>query len=124
IGKFLEDWEYSFVVDGGGSGGGSGVTVDTAYIAYTAFDPFEIKGGYFGVPYTLDESTSSNNITFMERAAPQQVAVGLGGGTRSAIGFTSHGKQWWAGAFLTGPAYGTTSAATRQTAIVGRAAFL
>lgn len=123
IGKFLDDWEYSLVFEGGGSGGASSVIVDTAYLAYNGFKPFKIWGGYFGVPYTLDESTSSNNITFMERAAPQQVAIGIGGGTRSAFGVTTGGKQWWAGAFLTGPAYGVTSGQP-QAAVTGRAVFL
>lgn len=123
IGKFLDDWEYSLMFDGGGSGGSSNVVVDSAYIAYNGFKPLKIWGGYLGVPYTLDESTSSNNITFMERAAPQQVAVGIGGGTRSAFGVTASDKRWWAGAFLTGPAYGTTSGRP-QAAVTGRAVFL
>ncbi len=124
LGKFMEDWEYALVLEAGGSGGASGVTLDTGYIAYNGFKPLKIWGGYFGVPYTLDEATSSNNITFMERAAPQQVAVGIAGGTRSAFGITTSGKQWWAGAFLTGPAYGVTAANTRQAAVTGRAVFL
>ncbi|MCC6947105.1 MAG: porin [Bradyrhizobiaceae bacterium] len=126
IGKFLDDWEYSLVLEAGGSGGSTGVILDTGYLAYNGFKPFKIWGGQFGVPYTLDESTSSNNITFMERAAPQQVAVSLGGGTRSAFGVTTNDKQWWAGAFLTGPVIGNgaTALATRQAAVTGRVVFL
>lgn len=109
IGTFLDDWEYNLVFEGGGAGGPTGVNLHHGYVAYSGFKPFKIWGGIFGVPYTLDEATGNNNITFMERAAPQAVAAGIGGATRSAFGITANDRQWWAGAFLTGPASGRTS---------------
>jgi len=124
IGTFLDDWEYNLVFEGGGAGGPTGVNLHQGYLAYSGFKPFKIWGGIFGVPYTLDEATGNNNITFMERAAPQQVAVGIGAATRSAFGVTANGRQWWAGAFLTGPASGRTSHEAKQVAVTGRAVFL
>ena len=76
------------------------------------------------MPYTLDRATSNNNSTFMERAAPVEVAAGIGAATRSGFGITANERQWWAGAFLTGPASGRTSHDARQTAATGRAVFL
>jgi phosphate-selective porin OprO/OprP len=59
------------------------------------------------VPYTLDEATSSNNITFMERATPQVLAADIGAGdNRAAFGARAFDKWWWAGAYLTGPTTG------------------
>ncbi len=124
IGTFLDDWEYSFVFEGGGSGGATSVVLDKGYLTYSGLKPFKIWGGILSVPYTLDRATSNNNITFMERAAPVEVAAGIGAATRSAFGITANDRQWWAGAFLTGPASGKTSHDARQTAVTGRAVFL
>jgi phosphate-selective porin OprO/OprP len=124
IGTFLDDWEYSIVFEGGGSGGSTGVVLDKGYLAYSGFKPFNIAGGILSVPYTLDQVTGNNNITFMERAAPQQVAVSIGAATRTAAVVTANDRQWWAGASLTGPAYGRTSHDANQAAATGRAVFL
>ncbi|WP_439609671.1 OprO/OprP family phosphate-selective porin [Hydrogenophaga sp.] len=124
IGTFLDDWEYSFVFEGGGSGGATSVVLDKGYLTYSGFKPLKIWGGVLSVPYTLDRATSNNNTTFMERAAPVEVAAGIGAATRSALGITANDRQWWAGAFLTGPASGRTSLDARQTAATGRAVFL
>src|SRR3546814_11762886 len=72
----------------------------------------------------LDRATSNNNITFMERAAPVEVAAGIGGATRSAFGITANDRRWWAGAFLSGPASDRRSRDARQAAVTGRAVFL
>ena len=90
IGTFLDDWVYSVVFEGGGAGGPTGVNLHHGYVAYSGFKPFKIWGGIFGVPYTLDEATGNNNITFMERAAPQAVAVGIGAATRTTFGVTAN----------------------------------
>jgi len=124
IGTFLDDWEYSVVFEGGGSGGSTGVVLDKGYLAYNGFKPLNISGGILSIPYTLDQVTGNNNITFMERAAPQQVATSIGAATRAAVGVTANDRRWWAGAFLTGPAYGRTSHDTNQAAVTGRVVFL
>jgi phosphate-selective porin OprO/OprP len=124
IGAFLNDWGYSIEFEGGGSGGGSGVVLDKAYLSYSGFEPFKIWAGILSVRYSLDRATSNNNITFMERAAPVEVAAGIGAATRSGFGITANERQWWAGAFLTGPASGRTSHDARQTAATGRVVFL
>ena len=123
-GKFLDDWGFNLVLDGGGSGGASSATLDKAYLTYNGFKHLKIWGGFLTVPYTLDRSTSSGNITFMERAAPVEVAAGIGAATRSAFGITTHGRRWWAGGFVTGPAAGKTSRDARQAAVTGRAVFM
>ena len=120
-GKFLDDWSFNLVIDGGGSGGASSATLDKAYLTYSGLKPLKIWGGILTVPYTLDRATSSGEITFMERAAPVEVAAGIGAATRSAVGITTHGRRWWAGSFVTGPAVGKTSGDAKQAAVTGRA---
>ncbi|HET7575023.1 MAG TPA: porin [Sphingomicrobium sp.] len=123
-GKFLDDWDFSVVIDGGGSGGASSATLDKAYLTYSGFKPVKIWGGILTVPYTLDRATSSSNMTFMERAAPLEVAAGIGATTRSAVGITSNGRRWWAGAFVTGPEADKISHDSGQAAVTARAVFM
>lgn len=123
-GKFLDDWRFNLTLEGGGSGGTPSAIIDKAYLAFSGFKPLTIWGGILTVPYTLDRATSSSDITFMERAAPEEVASGIGAGTRSALGVTANGHRWWTGAFLTGPAVDKTSEDARQTAVTARAVFM
>lgn len=120
-GKFLDDWGFNLVLDGGGSGGASSATLNKAYLTYSGLKPLKIWAGFLTVPYTLDRATSSSNITFMERAAPVEVAASIGAATRSAFGITANGRRWWAGAFVTGPEAGKTSHDSGQAAVTGRA---
>jgi phosphate-selective porin OprO/OprP len=77
------------------------------------------------VPYTLDEATSSNNITFMERASPQVLATDLGAGdNRAAFGIRGNDKWWWAGAYLTGPTTGYDHSLRVPYAATGRLVFV
>jgi len=106
IGTFNRDWEYSVVVDAGGTTDGT-VTLNNAYVAYKGVKGLIIQGGYIDVPYTLDEATSSNNIMFMERAASQVLATSLAAGdNRAAFGGHVFGDNYWVGAYVTGPTTG------------------
>jgi phosphate-selective porin OprO/OprP len=106
LGTFARNWDFGVVIDGGGSQDGT-ATLNNAYVAYKGIKGLVIEGGYMDVPYTLDEATSSNNITFMERATPQVLAADIGAGdNRAAFGARAFDKWWWAGAYLTGPTTG------------------
>jgi len=159
IGKFFGDWNYALVYDFGGSSdgfagtgstgaapGAGGATigflpggavsgVENAYLSYTGIKPFggtlAIEGGVMDLPYTLDESTSSNNIVFMERASSGIIAQNIAAGDfRSAIGARWFSDTLWAGAYATGPATGAIHSAsslnpngtTEQTGAVARVA--
>lgn len=123
VGTFARDWDYALVVDGGGSQDGP-VILNNAYISYKGFKGVRIESGYMDVPYTLDEATSSNNITFMERASSQVLATDLGAGdNRAAFGIRADDKWWWAGAYLTGPASGYDHSLRTPYAATGRLVF-
>jgi len=122
-GVFARDWEYALIVDGGGSQDGT-VTLNNAYLSYKGFKNVRIEGGYMDVPYTLDEATSSNNITFMERASSQVLATDLGAGdNRAAVGVRAFDNWWWAGAYLTGPTTGYDHSLRSPYAATGRLVF-
>lgn len=147
LGKFLGDWNYALVYDFGGSSDGFGGTapgslpgggvsgVENAYLSYTGLKPFggkmAIEGGIMDVPWTLAESTSSNDILFMERASANTIATGIAAGDfRSAIGTRWWNDTFWAGAYVTGPTTGqihsyssvTPNGMTEQYGVVARAA--
>ncbi len=76
-------YQYEFVDDG---------RVLDASLTYEGWDPLEIKIGRFREPLSLEELTSSNNITFMERALPNEFARGYNTG----IAISTYGSNWGA----------------------------
>ena len=147
VGKFFNDWNYALIYDFGGSsdgfGGaapgslpGGGVSgVENAYLSYTGIKPFggklAIEGGIMDIPYTLDESTSSNDILFMERASSGIIAQNIAAGDfRSTVGTRWWNDVFWAGAYVTGPTTGAIHSASstapvamnEQYGVVARAA--
>jgi len=137
VGKFMGDWQYTFIYDfGGSSDGGLGASagnggaptsgIENAYVSYTGLKPFAIEGGYMDVPWTLDEATSSNDIMFMERSSSQVIATSLGGGDfRSAIGIRGNTDRLWGGVYLTGPTSGASHSwpASEQDALLTRVSY-
>jgi phosphate-selective porin OprO/OprP len=127
LGKFAGDWNYALIYDFGGSSDGFGGSaagglsgggtsgIENAYLSYTGFKPFggnlAIEGGYMDVNYTLDEATSSNDITFMERSSAQVIAANIAAGDfRSAFGARWYNDSVWLGAYGTGPTSGSNHA--------------
>jgi phosphate-selective porin OprO and OprP len=106
LGTFMGDWNYSLVYDFGGSSDGSPPVagaptsgIENAYLSYVGFKPFAIEGGYMDMLYTLDESTSSNDIMFMERASAGIIATGIAAGDgRSGFGVRGNDDRFWGGA--------------------------
>jgi phosphate-selective porin OprO/OprP len=135
LGRFLGDWNYALIYDFGGSSDGFASTasvggvpvgflpggalsgIENAYLSYTGIKPFggtlAIEGGIMDLPYTLDEASSSNDIPFMERAAPGVVARGIAADDfRSAFGARWFNDVLWAGAYVTGPTTGAIHSAS------------
>jgi phosphate-selective porin OprO and OprP len=125
LGKFMGDWNYALIYDFGNSSdgfgglapgslpGGGTSGIENAFLSYTGLTKYTglsglaIEGGYTDVPYTLDESTSSNDIMFMERASSQVIATSLAAGDfRSAGGIRGYNDWFWAAGYFTGPTSG------------------
>jgi phosphate-selective porin OprO/OprP len=132
VGKFMGDWHYALIYDFGNTSDGTNPNnalanlnsstapstnnnylagVENAFITYNGFynhgGPFPVAidlPGVQDVPWTLEESTSSNDIMFMERSSAQVVATEFGGGDfRTAAGAHSNNSRYWIGAYVTGP---------------------
>ncbi|OKO90035.1 porin [Bradyrhizobium sp. NAS80.1] len=129
VGKFFGDWNYALIYDFGGSSDGFGGTapgslpgggtsgVENAYLSYTGLKPFggkmAIEAGIMDLAWTLDESTSSNDILFMERASVGLIAQNIAAGDfRSAVGTRWWNDQLWMGAYVTGPTTGQIHSAS------------
>jgi len=135
VGKFFGDWNYSLIYDFGGSSDGFGGTgaagatavgflpgggtsgIENAYLSYTGLKPFggkmAIEAGVMDIAWTMDESTSSNDIMFMERASSGIIAQNIAAGDfRSAIGTRWWNDQLWMGAYVTGPTTGQIHSAS------------
>ena len=79
-GKVSKDFGYKAEIDFANEG----VSIKDAYLNYTGLDKTEVRVGHFKPGYSLEDSTSSNDITFIERAAPvgsfstsQQIGAGV-----------------------------------------------
>lgn len=137
LGRFMNDWSYGLIFDGGGSSDGYPPTsgapsspIENAYITYNGFYhgavPLALDLGYIDVPWTLDEAISSNDIMFLERSSAQVVATQFGAGdARAAFGVRSNDQRYWAGAYVTGPTTGSThsGSAFEQLAALGRVSY-
>jgi len=99
-GTLYRDWkfvgEYDFA--------NNGVSVKSAFIAYSGFETVYIQLGNFKEPFSLEELTSSRYTTFMERALPNVFAPGRNLG----IGIITHGDNWTFGAGAFGEGVGDT----------------
>jgi phosphate-selective porin OprO/OprP len=68
-GKMFTNWGYKAEIDIS-KAGSTGVSLVDAYISYNGFSGTSIQVGRFKEPFSLEEMTSSNHITFMERSLP------------------------------------------------------
>ncbi|MSP41943.1 MAG: hypothetical protein EXR08_01025 [Alphaproteobacteria bacterium] len=122
-GKFMRDWEYKLEFNFGGSGVESGGVVHEALISYTALKPLKIEIGTTKPPMTLDESISSNDTMFLERAAAASMAAGFAGGDgRSSVGVRGNTNNYFASLYYTKGLVGE-GGFDEQNALVGRTAY-
>jgi phosphate-selective porin OprO and OprP len=107
-GKMFGDWTYKFIYDGGNSQDTTPNGIEAAQVTYWGFPGVAIDlPGYSSTPFTLDQATSSNDLIFMERSTPANIAIGYNAGdSRTNTGARFFGDRYWVGAYFTGPASG------------------
>ena len=81
-GQVFDDWQFKNEIDFAGND----VSIKDAYLRYTGL-PAKITIGNFKEPFSLEELTSSQSTTFMERALPNVFAPSRNLG----IGAAAHG---------------------------------
>src|SRR5258707_7751218 len=135
VGRFMRDWDYTFIYDFGGSTDGYPPTtgalpsgLENALLTYNGLKnrgvPLSFDIGYMDAPFSLAESVSSNDLPLVERAAIINVATNIfANDFRSALGARSYDDHYWAGLYLTGPTSGTSHTTGEQVGIAGRAGY-
>ncbi len=108
-------WSYAFVYDGGNSQDTTAKGIETAQIVYGGIKGVALEVGYSNTFFTLDQSTSSNDTLFLERASPSNIATNFNAGdARSNAGVRFFGDRYWIGGYLTGPASGDSHTTTGE----------
>lgn len=115
-GTALKDWYYRGAVDFAGNE----VSLKSLYIRYLGLDPTQITVGSFKEPFSLENLSSSNYSTFMERSA---VASELPPGRNIGLGATTHGKNWSASVGGFGEGENDGGGEDEGWAVTGRATF-
>lgn len=88
-GKIMNDWKYGVAFQFGGSGKDGAGNLKEAFVAYNGFKNLSLQIGALSIPQTLDYATSSNDITFIERAAAANMMISLGSDDgRAGVGAT------------------------------------
>ncbi len=85
FGTLYRDWAYKIEY---GFGDASAKDV---YLAYTGFERLNLVAGNFKQPFSLSNMTSTNYLTFMERALPHEAIVP---GRRIGLGARTFVEHW------------------------------
>jgi phosphate-selective porin OprO/OprP len=108
-------WSYAFLYDGGNSQDTTAKGIETAQVVYGGFKGVALELGYSNTQFTLDQATSGNDLVFLERASPSDIATAFNAGDfRSNAGVRFFGERYWIGGYLTGPASGDSHTATGE----------
>jgi phosphate-selective porin OprO and OprP len=99
----LDDFIYKTQFDFAGAGTGQFKDV---YVGYTGLDFMDIKVGQFKEPFGLEELTSSNDITLMERSPIISLVPSRETGVMIADEILSKRMTWAVGAFKNSNAFG------------------
>jgi phosphate-selective porin OprO/OprP len=114
-GKAFGDWTYTFIYDAGNSNDVTPRGIEYAQVNYRGFKNTVLEGGYSDTFFSLDEATNSNDLMFMERSTPSQVAALYNTGDfRSNAGARYFTDRYWLGAYVTGPQQGQSHAQTAE----------
>ena len=78
-GTVFRDWSYNFIYDFGGYGVEGRGYIYNAYIQYDGLKPFSFRVGAYTPPEGQEDTTSSGELFFPERAASVDVARNIAG---------------------------------------------
>lgn len=100
-GRAMTDFTYSIILDAGGAQDAT-ASINEARISYTGMRNTIFEIGYGSQYFPLDDSTSSNDIMFLERSSPVSIASSFNGGDpRFSAGVRRWESNWFAAAYLT-----------------------
>ena len=129
-GRLFRDFDYSFILEFGGSGAEDPGRLIEAALTYTGIKPLRITAGAFQPNIGLSAAVSTSQMPILERSSPAEIARGVAAGTgRIGIQVSASGvlgesdsgiaTRWLASTAFTGNTTASISsagAATPQTA--------
>ena len=99
-GKVDDDWSFQIEYDFAENGS----SANDVYLRYTGLENGNITIGHFKVPFGLEELTSSNNITLIERSLPTTT---FAQSRRMGVGYSTSGDKWTAAVMGFGQSQGS-----------------
>jgi len=99
-GKVDDDWSFQIEYDFAENGS----SANDVYVRYTGLDQGNITIGHFKVPFGLEELTSSNNITLIERSLPTTTFAQA---RRMGVSYSTSGDNWTAAVMGFGQSQGS-----------------
>lgn len=115
-GSHGEDWSYQSEIDFAENG----VDFKDMWLRHNDIAGGRLQIGQFKVPFSLEELTSSNNITFMERSLPNVFALSR----RVGLGWSTVGGRYTASVMGFGQAIGAGDGGDEGVGVGGRVTFL
>ena len=104
------DFSYIFLYDAGNSQDTTQRGIEALQLTYNGIKGMAAEIGYSSTPFTLGQATSSNDILFLERSTPTNIAINFNAGDfRSNAGVRFFGDRYWVGAYVTGPSSSSDS---------------
>ncbi len=104
------DFSYTFLYDAGNSQDTTQRGIEALQLTYNGVKGMAAEIGYSATPFTLDQATSSNDLLFLERSTPTNIAINFNAGDfRSNAGVRFFGDRYWVGAYVTGPSSSSDS---------------
>ncbi len=122
-GTVYNDWGFEFTGNFANDRGGAS-QIQAANITYNGIKDTQVILGVFQPKFTLDDSTSSNDIPFMERSPVGNIVVVIGGSdSRTGVGISNKGDNYFVAGYVTGNPTGTTGTIDDMVNLLGRAAY-
>ncbi|MCE9650007.1 MAG: OprO/OprP family phosphate-selective porin [Parvibaculum sp.] len=123
-GTFMRDWGYKMNFQWGDSGNEKASTIKDLYLSYNGIKGISLMAGAIQTFQTLDDSTSSNDITFIERSTAANLTTSLGAGDgRISFGGRGNTENFYASLFYTTETVGQANTSNEGSNVVARTAF-
>jgi phosphate-selective porin OprO/OprP len=124
-GTIAKNFNYRFLLELGGSGTEGPTRINDSWIAYTGLAPFTFQLGAFSPAANLDDSTSAEDLAFIERASASELSRALAAADgRMGFALKANGKRWMSSLALTTRTVNDAEVFDVQSAAVARTAFL
>ena len=120
-GTMARVFNYKLIMELGGSGTEGPARINDAWLAYTGHAPLTLQLGAFAPPANLEDSTTPDDLLFIERASSSELSRTLGGADgRLGVGLRAGGARWLGSLTLTNRTVNDAEVFDAQTAYVGR----